>query len=372
MVSVNKIIDVNFNVTGPAALPGSYPRHVLFSDDATVLQKDYASLVAVEADFNNATAEYSAASLFFANGGVTLNIALLDTTGSSQKPLAALLALEAVLTDFIFFSYVAEPIEADIIELVTALDLRKAPDQRIVCLSVDDVNAKTVATTDIMSVLIAANLNSACAKYSTSEDYVGILIGAYFSQVDLDKPSSIKDYTYTSESGVAAEGLTDAEYDFLIGKNYNFNDTIGGNLLNLGGNLSSGFGLDVTFGTIALENDVAAAVLDTILGKEYMSKAGQRSIQAAVSDSILRYQTNGLILIGSTYTGVTQEVVYNGITFQLIRNNQTLTDGFIIFAIPVLNISSADKAARRLPPIYVYVNSQGGIRKVTVIGEVRA
>lgn len=367
-ISVSKVVNVDFKVAEQTVATGSYNKTLLMSTDATVRFKEYNTLAEVEVDFNNTTPEYDAAELYFNNGGQVLVIGQIDT---GESLLQAVQAVELVFTDFIFVAFVDK--DNDAVEaqaLVTDFDARVAPNKRIACFTVSDANAKTTATTDLMSVLAAANLKSAAAKYTSTGEHDGVLIGAYFSKVDLNGVESIQDYNFTSEVGPSAESLTDAEYDQLIAKNYNFVATIGNFTLNWGGNIVSGVGLETIFGTIALENDVTEAAFDTVVDKQYFTDAGSNNIITAIKDAMVRYVTNGFIAPDSTYLGEDQVINYNGQDFPTIRNGQTLSLGYLVFAIPVANVSAADRAARKLPPISVFINARGSIRRIDINGEV--
>lgn len=374
MISSSKLVSVDFAVATSVIPPGDYSKVLLMSVDAATRYKEYSTLAAVELDFADTTNEYKAAELYFNNGGQVL---VIGQIGGAETLLEAVQAVELLFTDFIFCVILDDFIASDsrnseAIALVTAFDARVAPNKRIACFTVTDAAAKTSAETDLMSLIIAAGLNSAAAKYSsTANDVDAILIGAYFSQINLNGVETVKDYAFTSESGPTAEDLTDAEYDELIGKNYNFVATIGNNTLNYGGNVSGGYGLDTLFATIALENDVNAAALAALVEKEYLTQQGSNNILTAVINSIERYITNGFIEPGATYLGATQQITYNSLQFTTIRKGQTLTLGYLLFAVPVANISAADLVARKLPPITIYVNARGSIRQITITGEVR-
>lgn len=368
-ISTSKIVNVDFKVAEQSVAVGSYSTTLLMSADATTRQKLYNTLLEVEADFADTTPEFDAAELYFNNGGQVLVIGQIDGV---ETLLEAVQAVEVEFTNFIFVAFVDKDNDAAEAQVLVAnFDARVAPNKRIACFTVTDVNAKGVATTDLMSVLTAANLKSAAAKFTIAGEHDGVLIGAYFSKVDLNGTDSIQDYNFTSEVGPAAEVLTDTEYDNLIGKNYNFVATIGNKTLNWGGNIASGVGLDTIFGTIAVENDVTDAALDIVTAKQYFTEAGVNNIVTVIKDSIVRYVSNGFIAPDSTYLGQDQVLNYNGIDFPTIRNGQTLSLGYLVFTIPVANVSAADKAARKLPPISVFINARGSIRRIDINGEVR-
>lgn len=369
-VSLSKIVNVNFEVAGENIAVGSYPKTLLMSPNAITRFAEYESLLEVAVDFASGTPEHAAATLYFDNGGQVLVIGQISGV---ETLLEALQAVELVFDEFMFVAYLTkDPASAEVIALLTNLDARVAPNKRIACFTISDINAKDSGdSTDLASLLKAQGLKSAALKYTSTGLYDAILIGAYFSAIDLGGVESVKDYAFTSETGPTAETLTDAEYDSLIAKDYNFVTTIGLKTLNYGGNTIFAVGIETLFGTIAVENDVSQAALNVLLSKQYLTDAGSNSVLTAIGDALVRFITNGFISPDTTYLGETQVINYNGKQFNTIRKGQTLSLGYLVFSIPIENISSADRAARKLPPISVFINARGSIRKIDVIGEVR-
>lgn len=370
MVSLSKIVNANFKVAEQTVATGSYPKTLLMTPNAIIRYKEYADLAAVAVDFASGQPEHDAATLYFNNGGQVLVIGQIDGV---ETLLVAVQAVELEFTDFIFVAFLEKDNDsAEAIALVTNFDARFAPNKRIACFTVTTATAKDGGdATDLMSLIKAQNLKSATAKYTSAGLYDGILIGAYFSAVNLSGVETVKDYMFTSEAGPVSEDIIDAEYDALIAKDYNFVTTIGRKTLNYGGNTSGSIGIETLFGTIAVENDVSQAVFDTITSKEYLTDTGSNNIVTAAKAAIVRHITNGFISPDATYLGETQVINYNSIEFQTIRRGQTLSLGYLIFTIPVANISAADRTARKLPPISIFINARGSIRKVEIVGEVR-
>ena len=369
-VSLSKIVNVNFQVASQNVAVGSYPKTLLMTADAAVRYKEYETLTELAVDFAAGTPEHAAATLYFDNGGQVLVIGQIDV---AETLLSSLQAVELVFTDFMFVVYLTkDPASAEAIALLTNLDARLAPNKRIACFTITDANAKDAGdSTDLASLLKAQGLKSGALKYTSAGLYDAILIGAYFSAIDLGGVESVKDYAFTSEAGPDSETLTDAEYDALIGKDYNFITTIGLKTLNYGGNTMDAIGIETLFGTIAVENDVSEAALNVVVLKQYLTDAGTNSILTAIGDALVRFITNGFISPDTTYLGETQVITYNGLQFNTIKKGQTLSLGYLIFSIPVENISAADRAARKLPPMSVFINARGSIRKIDINGEVR-
>lgn len=218
-----------------------------------------------------------------------------------------------------------------------------------------------------------------------------LLIGAYFTQVNLNNVETIKDYcytpeeilkeepvqdpdtelTYTKTTNIASEDVVQSVYSKLVANNYNFIDTIGSKIINFGGNLANGISISTDFATICAENDVCAATLNSIMEKQYLNEQGLTNMVATINSQLRRYIDNGYLHTNSYYSGEDLYITYNGKSYNVINKGDVLVNGYMVFAVPVADISIVDKEEKRFPPIYVVIESLAGARTITIQGEVR-
>ena len=218
-----------------------------------------------------------------------------------------------------------------------------------------------------------------------------LLIGAYFSKINLNNSESIKDYCYTPEeilkeevirdddtdvsytetTNIASEDTTQSVFTNLNVRNYNFIDTIGTKIINFGGNLSNGVSISTDFATICAENDICTATLNTILGKQYLNEGGLTNLVSAIHKQLQRYIDNGYLRNNTYYSGEDLNINYNNKSYLVLKKGAVLINGYYVFAIPVSDISLVDKEEKRFPPIYVVIESLSGARTVVIQGEVR-
>ena len=231
-------------------------------------------------------------------------------------------------------------------------------------------------TTDELSTHLQLR-DSHAVKYSTetpSSSNTNIVdnaltIGAYISRIDLNASNSFRDYIYTPEH-IKAESLDAMTLSQLEQNNYNFVSRIGNKTLNFGGDLMTGDNIITDFGTLAIENDLTYALLDAVSDKQYMNDAGINTIVSTMENRITRYTKNGFLEVNSIYSGNDIVITYNNRDFSVIKNGTPLVKGFKIFTIPVRYITLADRNDRRLPPIYVVLNTLSGVRTLEVVGSV--
>lgn len=265
-------------------------------------------------------------------------------------------------------------------EIAGYCDATKSPDKIRLLLT---TNSKTFIT-DI-GLTKSYSIVKYCTKtYDAKILDAALLVGAYFSKIDLDKTDSIKDYCYTSEKlygtedGISEENLTQQDFDSLV-KNgndegyYNVIDKIANSVVNFGGNLATtdNIAIHTDFGAIACERDITYSVLEQMLGKQYLTEAGMTKVKSAINSQLQRYKTNGYLNVGASYSGEDLAITYNSNKYSVIKHGETLQQGFYIFSVPVSDITPDDKVAKRFTPIYVILETQSGARVVEITGEIR-
>ena len=255
--------------------------------------------------------------------------------------------------------------------------------------SVAPDKVRLLLTTNSMTFIEDKGLteSSVAVKYSTKVydgDYLdtALLIGAYFSSINLDDADTIKDYCYTPEkllSQDAAENVSQDDFELLV-KNeneqgyYNFIDRIGNSNVNFGGNLASveGIAIHTDFGANAVERDISYSVLEKMIGKQYLTEQGMSNVKAAINSNLQRYKNNGYLNLGASYSGETLEIAYNNKKYLVIEAGTVLPQGFYIYSVPMQDISTADRQAKKFTPLYVVMETQSGARVIEIKGEIRA
>lgn len=424
MVNINKIINVDFNIASKVSPLRSYDTVVYLVSPTTGGQSKLknavnlsvggktfkyvlcSSLESVDSCFTSRSTsdsgsdegsgdptgiERCSASNFFRNGGGQLLI--LEVTAENKgaldscfKNLHELLTAEG--SDFIYVclssAAVAFLSSTDLKGLITAAEDSKSPYTYRLLLTTSDTS-KYNSDSEYSAYSIGVKYCTKAVLSDTQARVVdaALLIGAYYSQVNLDGSESIKDYCYTSEtlenvlpttnvdftSGV--ENVSDSVYDTLIGNQYNFIDQIGKNIVNFGGNLLNGTSIHLDFATCAAENDITNAVLSSMLKKQYLTAAGLNTVLASIDATLVRYMSNGYLELGSLYSGDDIICSYNGVNHTIIKKGTSLSKGYLVTAIPIANISDQDKLDKRFTPIFVIMQTQSGARVIEISGEVR-
>lgn len=420
MVNINNIIKVDFNVSSQTGQVGAYSTVVYvvsplsgggskLKDTSTVSidtnvafnYKLCSSIDSIEDCFisSGADIEICSAYNFFLNGGCRLLLVEVASTTEAESFDMLFRKLRELPSDkgsdFMYVCLSSSTVLAlgktKLNAVVMAAEASKSPyTYRILLTSYKDGSTYKEYPVDTDTY---KNSYSVGVKYCTktiASDATqrvvdaALLIGAYYSQVDLNGSETIKDYCYTSETldnyfqestdrdfDSGKEDVTDAQYNTLIDNNCNFIDEIGKRIVNFGGNLKNGVSIHTDFGVTAAENDVTNAVLSCMLNKQYLTVAGLNTVIASIDAALVRYMSNGLLESGSLYDGEDITRLYNGVQYTIIKKGTSLSKGYLVTAIPMANISEQDKADKRFTPIYVIMQTQSGARVIEITGEVR-
>lgn len=375
-MKINDIIDVNFNVVQEVVSAGTYEYALLLKNSAsnvgtiTVYKEMPLSLagstVADTENINGITKKEFRT--FFENGGVYL------AAGNVQSVADIITSINNLRTGKATWYGTTDAVtDAGCIYVVVPSDLATTDNIKAINNAFPVPNTVRVCTT----ITAAGQLDSDIGKYdvfikfANAEDTnAALAFAAYMTNVDLDVTDTIKDYCYTQESVITPVDTVPeiTEYDV------NYVDTIGKYIVNVGGNLANGISADTDFGTICVENDVTNAVLTAVMSKIKINESGRTTLISAITDALQRFITNGFIKQNATYTGKNIVIKYGDTAkaYTILSTGETMQRGYKIYAIPTSDVSTADKAARKFPPIYVIIMCELGVRTIKIQGEVRS
>lgn len=240
----------------------------------------------------------------------------------------------------------------------------------------------TASTTDFIVQNNLLNTLSA-VKYSTlvsSGDLVdaALLIGAYFSQIDMSEEGAIEDYNFTPETlGTGHfEDIDQATFTALTrtvtNGYYNVICNVANKILNVGGDYCSPdkISISLDFGAACIERDLNYQNIELLFGKLPLTHEGQAKLIDAIRSRLSKYVDDGFLETDATYEGPSKKVSYNGKSYKVIEHGDVLPLGYKVFYVPINAISAADKQAKRFPYIYVALQTVHGARVIQVNGSI--
>lgn len=392
MISVKNFVNVDINVLS-SQLDFEGFKNTLYFANCTVNSPDviggnFATLQSLT-DFDNKVTGSSAVRRsvqeYFRNGGVSLCI-VNPTVFTLEGFKADLYNISKNIDDF-YFVCIGDAIaikaggysQSEIFNIAdfcsgngwNEIDLKTLSKVRL-CLTTN--SSSFVVDNSLLDTLIAV-------KYSTVEvsgDLVdtALLIGAYFSKVDVNENGALKDYNFTPEvlEGNWFEDISQATFGLLNNNvtngNYNVIGKVASRILNIGGDYVSPDKVSIAldFGTACIERDLDFTLISKLFGKLSLTLEGQSKLIDAIKTQLNVYVNNGFLERDASFTGEAVKVSYNGRQYNVIETGDTLPLGYKVFFVPINAISAIDKSAKRFPYIYVALQSVHGARVIQVNG----
>lgn len=275
--------------------------------------------------------------------------------------LDAVTTLAAMSSDWYFLGIAATGSGATAADqLPVAAFIEGATPVRMFGISSNDTNTLVAsATTDIAYLLKQLNYKRSFVQYGSTNLYVVASLMARAATIDFAGSNTTLTLMFKQEPGVTAEVLTETQAQAAKGKNANVfaaynNDT---NIIQFG-TVASGFYIDEVQGCDWLQNDLQTRVYGALYAapKIPQTDAGVTQLIAVCEQGCDQGVQNGFIAAG----------VWTGPNIGVLKTGDTLSKGYYVYAPPVASQSSADRAARKSPPITVAVKLAGAIQSVAM------
>lgn len=213
----------------------------------------------------------------------------------------------------------------------------------------------------------ATAVKNFAVKYSTVLG-AEMTIAAYLSKIDVYRQSTVYDYMFTEET-LGAEAVTDEVYETIINNNMNVDIDLANSIRNCGGNLKDGADLTNTFVRIIMHQTLTDRLIE-LLADKIKGTIGVAKIYNVIAQELNNYLTCGYLTTDKLWTDDDLTITYNDVQYTIIAKGTPLINGYLIKVLPFDSLTTADKVARKAPPIYVIIADQYTIRQITVNGEV--
>lgn len=204
-------------------------------------------------------------------------------------------------------------------------------------------------------------------------DYSGIelTVGAYLTQINVNRYESIKDYCFTEEA------ITDLAEDkafhpiddnllasHLMEHGYNFIGELVGKRRNLGGDDTALYSVVNQFMLICLAQELTERLFNLLVQKINYNTTGLNQISTTLVDTLQKYVNNGFLSTEKVWEN--EDLEYYGNI--IIKKGTPLSMGYKVYICPFSTLTSDDYKKHKLPNIYVLVADSYGIRKIEVDG----
>lgn len=214
-------------------------------------------------------------------------------------------------------------------------------------------------TNDLASLLQTAQYSRTMGQWDITASYAIASIMACLFTTDFTQPSSTKTLKFKLEPGVTPISITESQRQTLEGKSINYYTNFGSSAMFTPGVMASGRFADEVYGLDALTNDIQLEVFGFLYSsttKIPQTDKGMARITQVIESVLRKYVGNGFIAPG----------VWNGQAVGQINNGDFLSKGFYVYAQPVAQQSTADRQARKAPPITIICTGAGAIHNVAI------
>lgn len=214
--------------------------------------------------------------------------------------------------------------------------------KKFLCVNSTDSDVKdSVVTTDVFSMLKAANYEQTIGIYSGAESLS--FIGAAAMGDRFPFPPGSYTWKFKSFNGVSTDKLTTTERNAVLNKNGNVYITVIGVPMLEEGKMFSGEFADNVRGLAWLESEIKISVFAGLAGPQKVPFTGP-----------------GVTVV----EGLVKAPLQAGVDVGFVN------EGFTVSVPKVSAVGPIDKANRRLTPVKFSATYQGAIHKVTILGTV--
>lgn len=360
-LSMSDIVNVVVSASPAASVRNGFNMGLIVGTSTVISAatrvKTYASITEMVADgFATNSAEYLAAVMYFGQSQKPQRVAIgrWDVTGS-ETALQAVTDCRVKNTDW-YACTVCGNLKAAIISIAAYIESCVPVSAFFYTTSDAEVLAGTAG--NVMIALNTSGYRRTLGQFSSTTDAVAAIMG-YAMGAMTGLANSAYTLALKAEVGVTAQALTTANITTLQGYNGNYYINRG-TTYNLfeNGLMANGTPFDEVINLDSLANDIQRAVMDTLTSnpKVPQTEEGVALLCNAITSVCDSAVTTGFVAAGK----------WTGAKILNVDTNYTLSRGYLVIADMIANQSSADRALRKAPPIYVLIKLAGAVQSAVI------
>lgn len=206
------------------------------------------------------------------------------------------------------------------------------------------------------------------------EKGIEMLAAAYLSKVRISDASTIQDYAFTIEdvNSYFSNSIVEENNEGvnLIRGNKNFDSELVNAIRNYPGDTIHGEDMMNYYIKILITQDLTEAIMNLLSSKIRFNQSGINRLNNAISQQMNVYVSNGYLNTDYIWTGDDLYYSFNGVDYLICSRNTPLVKGYKCVILPLTSLTSAQKEGHVLPPVYILLADQTGIRVVVINGDV--
>lgn len=361
--SLNKIVDVSVRISSPATISSDFNLGLIIDNraDSPIANKineysysNYQTQMVADG-FATTDDAYKKAVIYFSQSEKSSRL-LVAGTGAAETVDAAFTRIRNANDKFYCFCFAATVADTDIAKVAKLVEGVKIP--TIYFVGSTDNKCITASTSNVLKTLQTGNYTRTFGFYSEDTNIDAGMVGL-ISGLNSMKANSAYTAAYKTLVGVSASDLSDTQLEILTGYNGNAFTKFGNTYQFTYPCISAGnYHVDelylVDAATFLIQQEVVSGLVAT--KKVPQTESGVDMIVAFAARACNTLNNIGLIAGG----------IWNGENLLNLSTGNAVENGYYIEAESIADQSSADRASRVSPPIYVALLATGAIEHVVI------
>lgn len=361
--SLNKIVDVSVRISSPATISSDFNLGLVIDNRADspieneVKEYSYSNYQTqmVADGFATTDDAYKKAVVYFSQSEKSSRL-LVAGTGAAEAADAAFTRIRNANDKWYCFCYAATVEDANVAKVAALVESAKIP--TIYFVGSSDEKLIQASTTNIAKTLQTSNYTRTFVFYSEDTGIDAGMVGL-ISGLNSMKANSAYTAAYKTLVGVVASDLSDTQLEILTGYNGNAFTKFGNSYQFTYPCVSAGsYHVDelylVDAATFLIQQEVVSGLVST--KKVPQTESGVDMLVAFAARACNTLNSIGLISGG----------IWKGEDVLNLTSGNAVENGYYIEAETIESQSTADRASRVSPPIYVALLATGAIEHVVI------
>lgn len=361
-VSLNRIVDVNINISNPATIQSDFSLGLIIGNGNDQFKSkfkiydyyDYQETMVADG-FATTDPTYKKAVVYFSQNPKPRTLAVAGFADSEEYA-AAFTRIRALNDKWYCFCFSVDPTEAQALAVAALVEASNTPTQFYFRTDAEDCIKSE--TQQVLSKLQALKYQRTFGWYATDEMIDAAVVGAV-SGFNSAKNNSAYTFAYKTLVGVTSDNLDSGELTNLTSYNGNAYTNFGNKYdFTYPACSAGGYHVDEVYlidaAKFFIQQYVVAGM--TQLRKVPYTEDGVLTIVSFIQNACLKLNQIGLIASG----------IWKGEPVLSLNTGDAVPDGFMIQSETAASRTAQEKASRVAPPIYVALISSGAVEHVVI------
>lgn len=323
--------------------------------------RSYTNMQDIAVDFLNVDPEYKAAQTWFSQNPKPSKIYIYQIASAAAFTVNDIDDAFALDDSWYFLT-----LTKDISDLGTnAADAGSwaEANKKLYGVTTSDATVPTATTTDMAYTIKQLGLNRAVVAYDDNDDYAHLSAFAKIATTNYFAQNSAITLKFKRLPGITPLRIKSAQQGSIRGKNCNYYAYFADTPLFAEGVVSSGKFIDEIHSADWIRAQIQTEVFNFLATRQGKVPQTDDGVEAII-------QRVEKVLRAGVDAGIFAPGIWDGVGIGKVNSGDYLDKGFYVYAPSVDTLSSADRKARKCPPIQFIARSAGAIHFADIIGQI--